>query len=472
MSIRLRVLGSVVLLVVFLIGSGLYDRAVINGLRGDAKMINLSGTERVRAAKLAYLARRYLSEGRKEDRNEIEREIAVYENVLKGLESGSDEIGLKGAEDKISLGYLREAGEIWKRYRKSLESVISGNSSENNGDAYSEIDSLVFPLIERINKLTYHLDDLSTSAVNRFMKTKRALLALAAVLGVVIAFDIILAIVRPMNRLLQGMNCVAEGDLDYQLKEAGDNEFSLLAGSFNHMTENLKEYRMELKRVNKELEDFVYTVSHDLKEPLRGIASFSQFVKEDYEDKLDDRGRDYLERIIRSSGRMKELIDDLLTLSRIGRTKTELQRVSSKALVEEVMARLRFAIEEKNIEVNIREGMPDIYCDGAKIKEVFANLISNAVKFMDKRPAVLEIGWRKDSSGHTFFVRDNGIGIEARYFDKIFEIFQRLNRKEDYEGSGAGLTIVKKVVENHGGKVWVESTAGEGSIFYFSIPEP
>jgi light-regulated signal transduction histidine kinase (bacteriophytochrome) len=232
----------------------------------------------------------------------------------------------------------------------------------------------------------------------------------------------------------------------------------------------LKNYSIELEKSNKELDDFTYIISHDLKEPLRSIDAFSGFVLDDYKDKLDAEGKNYLERIRVNANRMQELIEDLLDISRIERMRNPFEEIETRELVNEVKLRLEYAIKEKNLELIVPDNLPKIFCDRVRLTEVFANLVSNAIKFNDKPKPVIEIGCSEKDGFYEFYVKDNGPGIEEQYFEKIFEIFQRLGHRETAEGTGAGLTIVKKIVQMHKGKVWVESKVGEGTTFYFTIP--
>ena len=234
--------------------------------------------------------------------------------------------------------------------------------------------------------------------------------------------------------------------------------------------EALAHQTRELTRINSELEDFTHSVSHDLKEPLRGIEAFAGFIAEDYADKLDEQGQGYLNVLRESAVRMKDLIDDLLQLSRIGRTRLDQAPVGVSSLVQDVSLELSFALQEKRVELFIDPDMPTVPCDRARIREVFKNLISNAVKYNDKPQPKIEVGCRSDNRVFTFAVRDNGIGIAPEYYEKIFKIFQRLHHREEYEGTGVGLAICKKVVEAHGGRIWVESAPGEGTTFLFTIP--
>jgi PAS domain S-box-containing protein len=227
----------------------------------------------------------------------------------------------------------------------------------------------------------------------------------------------------------------------------------------------------ELTRSNAELEDFTYVVSHDLKEPLRGIEAFSGFLAEDYGDKLDEQGQRYISVLRESAVGMKDLIEDLLQLSRIGRARHEYTAVAVESILEDVRRDLGFALKEKKVDLRVQPDLPTITCQPAHLKQVFDNLISNAIKFSDKPHPVVEIACHEDDGVYSFSVRDNGIGVDEKYQEKIFQIFQRLGRREEYEGTGAGLTICKKIVEAHGGKIWVESTVGQGSTFSFTIPK-
>ena len=226
----------------------------------------------------------------------------------------------------------------------------------------------------------------------------------------------------------------------------------------------------ELTRMNAELEDFTHSVSHDLKEPLRGIEAFAGFIAEDYGDKLDEQGQRYVNVLRESAVRMKDLIDDLLQLSRIGRTRIEYAPVPVRRLVEDVTLELSFALQEKRAELRLDPELPTVTCDAVRMREVFKNLISNAIKYNDKPSPQIKISCRSENGGFTFCVRDNGIGIDPQYHDKVFKIFQRLHHREEYEGTGVGLAICKKVIEAHGGRIWVESTGGEGTAFLFTIP--
>lgn len=235
--------------------------------------------------------------------------------------------------------------------------------------------------------------------------------------------------------------------------------------------EALKNYAREINLVNQQLDAFTYIVSHDLKAPLRTIDAFSSFVIENCAQKLDEDSKEYLDRIKINAQKMQKLIDDLLRISRVGREKSIFQNIDVNGIIEEVKLRLEFSLDKENVKLIIKDKLPAIFCDKIRMTEVFANLISNAIKFMDKKEPVIEIGSSLENDYYRFYVKDNGIGIEEKHFDKIFQIFQRLNDKDKYEGTGAGLAIVKKIIQMHNGKIWVESKPGLGTTFYFTIPK-
>ena len=258
------------------------------------------------------------------------------------------------------------------------------------------------------------------------------------------------------------------GAQDYLVKGSLDGD--LLARTLRHAIERGHLVR-ELKQRNEELDSFTHSVSHDLKEPLRALEAFSQFLLEDCADRLDEQGRDYLMKIADASIRMKNLVDELLTLSRASRQPGPPSRVDVGGLVGEIIAGIQPVIDARGAALAVEKGLPDVIAEPAWLKEVFANLIGNAVKFNKSELPHVNIGVRAMDGGMaTFYVQDNGIGIDPQYHERIFDMFERLNRREEYEGTGAGLAIVKRVLENLGGKVWVESELGAGATFLFTLP--
>jgi signal transduction histidine kinase len=232
-----------------------------------------------------------------------------------------------------------------------------------------------------------------------------------------------------------------------------------------------RELNEALRQEVAELDAFTYSVSHDLKEPLRAIEAFSQFALEDCADQLDEQGRNYLTKLANAGTRMKNLIDDLLTLSRAFRQPGPPSRIDVDRLVGEIIAEMELTLDAKRATVEVEKGLPDVPAESTRIRQVFVNLIGNAVKFNESERPHVKIGVRSMEGGMaTFYVQDNGIGIDRQYHERIFGIFQRLHCREDYEGTGAGLAVVKRVVDIFGGRTWVESELGAGATFLFTLP--
>lgn len=228
----------------------------------------------------------------------------------------------------------------------------------------------------------------------------------------------------------------------------------------------------ELVVANKELEAFTYSVAHDLRAPLRHIDGFCRILLEEYASTFADESRPHLQRIAQSSQRMGQLVDDLLKLARVGRQGLSWHLTGLNALVQEVVAELRSECEGRQIDWHIGE-LPSVACDPGLMKQVFANLLSNAVKFTRPREcAVIEIGTLAHSSELVLYVRDNGVGFDMKYADKLFAVFQRLHRQEEFEGTGVGLATAHRIVRRHGGRIWAEAEVGKGATFYFTLGDP
>jgi PAS domain S-box-containing protein len=222
----------------------------------------------------------------------------------------------------------------------------------------------------------------------------------------------------------------------------------------------------DLELANNELKDFAYIVSHDLKAPLRAIGSLSQWLYADYKDKFDEEGKTQLDLLISRVNRMQSLIEGILEYSRVGRIREEKENVDLNQVVRDVIDNLSPA---PTVQVSVDNQLPVVFFEKTRIQQVFANLIGNAIKYMDKPQGKIHIGSTIDGDYWKLYVRDNGPGIEEKYYEKIFQIFQTLNPRDQIESTGIGLTIVRKIIEMYGGRIWVESRLNEGSIFYFTI---
>jgi len=229
------------------------------------------------------------------------------------------------------------------------------------------------------------------------------------------------------------------------------------------------ELLQQVESANRELTDFAYVVSHDLKAPLRGIKTLADWMVTDYADKLDEDGREQVNLLSSRVSRMHNLIDGVLQYSRVGRVKEKHIKINLNELVSEIIDMI---MPPENIEITVEDKLPVVELEETRILQVFQNLLSNAVKYMDKPQGRITIGCVQENGFWKFSVTDNGPGIEEKYFEKIFQIFQTLSPRDEVESTGVGLSVVKKIVEMYGGKIWVESKPGEGSTFFFTLPKP
>jgi PAS domain S-box-containing protein len=233
--------------------------------------------------------------------------------------------------------------------------------------------------------------------------------------------------------------------------------------------EELKRYAIELEAVNKELESFSYSVSHDLRAPLRTLDGFSEAVLSDYGDKMDETGRDYLNRIRKASQAMSELIDGILKLSRITRTEMHKEKVNLSTLAQSIVEELKANQPERQSQIFIA---PEIWVNGDKqLLHIFLNnLLQNAWKFSGKYPVTrIELGITEKNGEKVYYIKDNGVGFDMKYADRLFEPFQRLHSNKEFPGTGIGLATVQRVINRHGGRIWVESEIGNGATFYFTL---
>jgi|RhiMetdeSRZDD1v2_1073273.scaffolds.fasta_scaffold42193_6 PAS domain S-box-containing protein len=238
------------------------------------------------------------------------------------------------------------------------------------------------------------------------------------------------------------------------------------------LNEDLEKRTSELQATNKELEAFAYSISHDLRAPLRHVAGYTELLHKNTAAQLDDRSRRYMTLILEAAKRMGTLIDDLLAFSRIGRAETRKTTVSLDALVKEALHETRPETEGRQVAWTVG-ALPDVYGDRSMLKLALVNLISNAVKFTRTRPkAEIEIGHADGKDEETVvFIRDNGVGFDMRYADKLFGVFQRLHQAEAFEGTGIGLATVQRIIHRHGGRVWADGIVEGGATFYFSVPK-
>ena len=228
----------------------------------------------------------------------------------------------------------------------------------------------------------------------------------------------------------------------------------------------------EIEARNRELDDFSYVVSHDLREPIVSAEGFARILSQELGDRIGEREREYVRSMLDSCQHMKELIDDLLQLTRVSRASDTKKTISLSDVIDQILDEVKFIIRQRNVKIRVQRNLPYVIGVEPHLKIVFRNLVSNAIKFCDKPNPAIEIGATEDVDHVRIRVSDNGMGISAEHSERVFVIFQRLHPADKYEGTGAGLAIVRKIVEAHGGKIWLNSEVGNGTTFYFTLPKP
>ena len=319
--------------------------------------------------------------------------------------------------------------------------------------------------------------DLILEAAGQFLHWLIAIGAFLILSGSLIAWLISRNFTRPLDRLMHAASAIEAGDYSSPVDIDRSDELGRLATSFNsmaakvHRTQEELEHKVktrteELEAVNKELEAFSYSVSHDLRAPLRAVSGYAMMLQEDYENTFDDEARRITNNILINVKMMGRLIDDLLAFSRLGKREvrkqpTDMQELAS-VCVDTLSPDPRFLIDVAD--------MPSCQGDPELLKQVWMNLIGNAIKYSSKKPDPrITIGAITGKQGPTYFVRDNGAGFDSKYADKLFKVFQRLHSQDEFEGTGIGLALVKRILDKHRGRIWAESTPGSGAVFYFKV---
>ncbi len=297
------------------------------------------------------------------------------------------------------------------------------------------------------------------------------------------------ALSDPLDRLAQAANIVAR-EKRYSIRAprtgSGD-ELDNLIENFNemlsqieqndaalreardHLDKRVQERTAQLDTANKELEAFSYSVAHDLRAPIRKIAGFARIVVEDYGEQLNDEARSHLDKVQDGAQQMATLVEGLLSLARLGRQAVTRKSIALNAMVDEIIRGLSAENSERKIEWRISE-LGNVECDDALVNQIFVNLLSNALKYSRPREiTIIEVGQMPDEKEQVFFVRDNGVGFDMKYADKLFGVFQRLHRTEEFEGTGIGLATVERIIRRHGGRIWVDAAPDQGATFFFTL---
>ncbi len=412
-----------------------------------------------------------------EGRRTADEAIARLERyaALEGVSELRPQVeGVIGAARRWQQEYGEPTRELVRRAPLTARSDASVRAGKERFDAFrSSVDRLQSLLIPAREDARDRLD--RNADIVLFWVLGTGIVVLLSVAAV--AFVLRGTLVNPLQRLAAGVRTVARGDFERPVAGSGAREVVDLGEDVETMRARivaelaaLRDAESDLRRSNAELEQFAYVASHDLQEPLRKVASFCQLLQQRYGGQLDDRADQYIGFAVDGARRMQDLINDLLAFSRVGRMENPHTEVDCDALVARVRVDLARAIEESDAVIETGP-LPTVRGDAGLLRLVFQNLFANAIKFRAEAAPVVEIDVEREDSFWRFRVSDNGIGIDPEYEERIFVLFQRLHPRTQYEGTGIGLAMCRKIVEYHGGRMWLDTGhTGAGSTFYFTLP--
>ena len=400
---------------------------------------------------------------------------------------------LKAEPHIVAACLYDKEGKLFSHYPANLPLTAFPSAVESENYRFEQAHLIGFePVAQANNRLgTLYLRSDMGAMYERFrLYGTIALLVIAVsfLVAYLLSKSLQQGISKPILALAETARAVSDRQ-DYSVRatKLGQDEIGLLTDAFNQMLtqieeqnqeiqlfnqkleKNIIERTKELEVANKELEAFSYSVSHDLRAPLRSIDGYSRVLIEDYGDKLDEEGKRTLKVIMKNAVRMGQLIDDLLAFSRLGKQNLTKVNLDLSAITQSVVYDFK-SQQKRDVEFNIKEVLP-VQGDSAMLKQVMTNLVSNAIKYSTKKEkSIVEIGSYAENGSNVYYVKDNGAGFDMQYYDKLFGVFQRLHSANEFEGTGVGLALVQRIITKHGGKVWAEGKIDEGATFYFSLP--
>jgi signal transduction histidine kinase len=379
---------------------------------------------------------------------------------------------LNGASTATSLELLQsQIQAVEDRAAAGIAATRAGKTVDRAAD-YALIDA-TRQTSDVINDQVDSLIRTASADAQAYVNETNRLVTIASLLGAALALAaaiwVTMSISIPLARLTRAANRIAAGS-EVEVPESDRrDEIGILARAFERMLLALRRRSDELQRSNADLEQFAYVASHDLQEPLRMVSSYTTLLKRRYGGKLGPDADEFIAFAVDGATRMQNMINDLLLYSRAGRTDTLVEPTDSQAAVERALANLQSAIADKGALVTV-ERLPVALANGSQLTRVFQNLIGNALKFCKAERPTVRVGAVPRGGDWEFSVADNGIGIEPQHRDRIFLIFQRLHRQSEYPGTGIGLAVCKRIIEREGGRIWFESSVGQGTTFFFTLP--
>ena len=366
---------------------------------------------------------------------------------------------------------IKQKREATKNTPNPAITTLQGSDMLKNAVGKTLIDSTRVRF-KKFNSLEYKVREARRELLDKSISYTRNvstfLTIFSVILGLLWAWYITRLISGRINTMVKLADKISKGEYKTQITDTQNDELSKLSASLNVMAVTIDRNITELERKNKELDQYAYVISHDLKAPLRGIENASRWIEEDMDTTLPAKIQEYLLMMRLRVHRMENLINGILDLARIGRTKKMEELINVRTLLLEILETLSIP---PHFKVEMPDEMPQIYSVRIYLEQVFSNLISNAVKYNNKPEAEIKIKYTESSQFYTFSIIDNGQGIDPEYHDRIFVIFQTLQERDALESTGVGLAIVKKIVERQGGSIWVESQPGVGSTFTFTWPK-
>ena len=385
----------------------------------------------------------------------------------------------------VTLYVGNEDGSLWSDMNKPVGGIPKKILTSSTTAPYSREGTLYYGSIAPVANTRWKIitelseNKITQSAAN-FLRSAISTGIIVIIVGILLSWLISRSITRPLKKLTSAAAAVAGGDYSEKVNIKRRDEIGLLSHSFNIMADEVRQSQKNLEQkvqqrtsqledTNSELEAFSYSVSHDLRAPLRAISGYAMILKEDHSVQLDPEATRVLNAIISNAAMMGKLIDDLISFSRINKRETLYHQVDMKIMAEICFRELQQQ-EKSHCRIEI-SNLPSCYGDGSLLKQVWLNLISNAIKYSSKaKNPLIQIGFNRDDDKIIYFIRDNGAGFDMKYSHKLFGVFQRLHKYEDYQGTGIGLALVKRILNKHGGHIWAESEPGKGATFYFSMP--